>query len=153
MSEKENRDVRRLPAVQAEYDDLRSIDIEDLKGTVDVTHTGQRIVDGPGDGKTLAIDTVQDLEALLGETNTASVRKHLSVTYQIPGHDAEQMTSSDEITSSGFTRNFIRNRGGTVHHWTRDWAVEPTKDIYFAGGGGGPGGASMGGTSGAHGYE
>ena len=31
MSEKENRDVRRLPAVQAEYDDLRSIDIEELK--------------------------------------------------------------------------------------------------------------------------
>ena len=31
VSEKENRDVRRLPAVQAEYDDLRSIDIEELK--------------------------------------------------------------------------------------------------------------------------
>ena len=75
---------------------------------MDVTHIVQRVVDGPGDGKTLAIDTDQDLEALLGEAPTSSVRKHLSVTYQIPGHDAEQMTSSDEITSSGFTRNFIR---------------------------------------------
>ena len=46
--------------------------------------------------------------------------KQLRVEYTITGHDSEQRTSSEERTSTGFDRNFIRYRPGFLQVQCRD---------------------------------
>jgi len=46
--------------------------------------------------------------------------KQLRVEYTVTGHDSEQRTSSEERTSTGFDRNFIRYRPGFLQVQCRD---------------------------------
>ena len=132
-------DVERMRAEPALREEMAALHPDALEiGSVDVSATVQRLIDGPGGGKRLCLPKGTDLRTALGltdvmfdlppetgksmsaaerlamEANTLSRCrfKQLRVEYVITGHDSEQRTSSDERTSSGFERNFIRYRPG-----------------------------------------
>jgi hypothetical protein len=58
--------------------------------------------------------------ALEGATLSPCAFKQLRVEYTVTGHDSEQRTSSEERTSAGFDRNFVRYRPGFLQVLCRD---------------------------------
>mmetsp|Transcript_7656 Transcript_7656/g.17496 ORF Transcript_7656/g.17496 Transcript_7656/m.17496 type:complete len:1090 (-) Transcript_7656:8-3277(-) len=138
-------DLRKLDLEESYRRELEALHPTTVEvGSVDVTDILQRIVDGAGEGKRLLIPEGTDLIDLLGLHDayerattvgpmSAAERaalaasmlsrckyKLLEVDYVVTGHDADQKTSSDEVTSSGFDRNFIRYTEGTGLVFTED---------------------------------
>ena len=80
-----------------------------------MTYEVQRKVEAAG-GDLIAFFTKdkEDLNALFGKNPCPGQPKELRIKYISIGNDADRMTTTEELTTRGFQRNFIKNFDGEV---------------------------------------
>ena len=117
VSREDRMKMKNLPELEDKRDGLLSAPIS----SVNVRELLQRRVESDGMGAALffmgrkrggrqtgrTLITPDDLNEVLAVNPLPNRPKQLTIDYTIPGHDSEHTTNSNEITASGFMRNYI----------------------------------------------
>ena len=147
VSREQNKRLRKMPELQQRLKRLATIrpgstDVLDVVQRRIETHGGGNLLflngrdpepipewaktgidrDGDGDVDADDLDALDDVNALFGDP-TPDQPKLLDIKYLIMGHDSDKQTSDDELTRSGYPRNYIRGQDGRV-------TVEAENDDY-----------------------
>ena len=125
LSREDNKRLWHLPKIEAELEFLEHSEV----AYTDIREQLQRRVEQLGRGGLLYFNgikrdidkrtgrsdfTPDDLNDLFGSNPLPGRHKQLIIEYYIPGHDADSMTDSNEITASGFQRNTITKKRATI---------------------------------------
>ncbi|CAM9373295.1 unnamed protein product, partial [Choristocarpus tenellus] len=105
-------EIKRLHRIRPLIDDLNCLNVMQPLH-YDVSAKVQHIIEAMGGGTLELVASREDLNGLFGNPSPGQ-KKELRIKHLVVGHDCEQKTSLEEVTTNGYQRNFILQQKGEV---------------------------------------